>query len=32
MAVQAVKPYMSQRDNEAGVRWEELVSAELNAK
>jgi hypothetical protein len=31
MAIQAVKPYMSQRDNEAGVRWEEVVSAELNA-
>jgi hypothetical protein len=31
MAMQAVKPYMSQRDNEAGVRWEEVVSAELNA-
>jgi hypothetical protein len=29
MAIQAVKPYMSDRDNEAGVRWEGKVSAEL---
>jgi TIR domain len=29
MAIQVVRPYMSQRDNEAGVRWEGKVSAEL---
>jgi hypothetical protein len=29
MAIQAVKPYMSQRDNEAGIRWEGMVSAQL---
>jgi hypothetical protein len=29
MAIQAVKPYMNQRDNEAGVRWEDVVSSEL---
>jgi hypothetical protein len=29
MAIQAVKPYMNERDNEAGVRWGEVVSAEL---
>jgi TIR domain len=31
MAIQAVKPYMSRRDNEAGARWEEIVSSELSA-
>jgi TIR domain len=30
MVIQAAKPYMSARDNEAGVRWEEVITRELS--